>query len=656
MSFSVPTARPSSVGDSPITEGDDILSRVPLALEIIEKEYIDFNTKHVFAHSRTKSKRTIPQLFYNFAQSTICSNFILAMYAYLSTFLRTPIVEGETLTAAAAATSSARSGVGAVAVNTKLAHLQHLLIRVSEAYSAILIYRSDCNRVETITISKVMKKTEHFLNDTFDALFFETLALLVEYTLEFRFMDAHTRMVGRGNDAHASKASSAAPSPSVDGGASNGIPASASASASASTVTGSVAQPPKPTTKLPLLPDTTESDWRLVQHELQRLLRSRNFNYSMKHIGTRRRGGNGLNHLPLGGAHGQHTGSNGVRKHGGVSSKNSASYRNPATFSLFGVRKWNDPPVDIDDLDDTRALSHLPGQFRQKGQQSILDCLDLRSPLVAAVLPNRRTMAAANDRYVFGTEERRANAKRKYHGRLTHAEEKYLTEQHARQAKREAEWKARIEREAIEEREKEEAEESKRNEEHQRITRATQELTIADDDAAHGDMHGDDTGVVGVEESKEESGGTPGVLVASSSSGGALPADSMSVGAIPPLRLPPQPTPPSNSRPLSAHRLTARQASIAAAAASTSPSLAGTTASVPPIALPLSAASRSARLQANIAAAAGHAQTSRTTRHTPNTYIDTNRAATFDEKLASTRPIIRLDRTSNRISLIDFHI
>ena len=133
--------------------------------------------------------------------------------------------------------------------------------------------------------------------------------------------------------------------------------------------------------------------------------------------------------------------------------KHGASYRSPATFRLDGPpRAWDDDPASEPVEDDTRALSHLPGQFKTRGSFGILDCLDLRSPMIASMLPNPRTMRSANEAYVFGAEPRRASASRAA-SRLTHAEAKYLREQRALRAQRALEWKVRLEREEKEERE-----------------------------------------------------------------------------------------------------------------------------------------------------------------------------------------------------------
>ena len=575
------------------TQADEILSRLQICIEIIKKEYSEYNTKH----STRESKRTIPQLFYSFAVSPLCTNFILACHDYLMAFLRTPVKEGQTL------------------ADPNLAELNDHMQRVAAAWGAILLFRSDMNRYETLTISHTMKKSEHFLNDTFDQQFFETLALLVEYVIEFRFMDEANRQA---NIAAAAKQSNAnattnGNSTSPPNGTESHVSPSSSSAPSSTTPTSSASSNSSKSLYRPLGGSASlDATWRRGQHELQRILRSRSFSHSQKqHAPDRSRPhgsrGNGLQHIPIGsaanpsnpnGSHSSHTATSSRRYPG----KTSTSYRNPATFALFGRRRWNDPQPE-DDFDDTRALSHLPGQFQlhAKGQHGILECLDLRSPIVSSILPNPRSLHHANDKYVFGSEERSANAKRQFHGRLTLAEEKYLTQQHARQAQREAEWKARLEKEA-----NDEVEEKQEISSQQFVKEAS---------------HTDTSSTIDSKSTEHAS----------------------TANSIPSLLLPTPPPPPPQPTPPSVPYLSL-------------PSSDGLS-PVPSV----SSSSRSGRLQATISGS----QTQRSTRlaslssnsssSSPHpSGASTARRLTLEEKLASSKPIVKV--VGNKISLADFDL
>lgn len=656
------------------TEGDVILARLPLVVEVIEKEYAEFNAKH----AARKQKRIIPQLFYSFYTSTLCTNFILALYEYLDAFLRCPPKKPETIgdtasgsatavVAAATASSlspeSARkfafSGQPAGASVPSHSEVATKLQRVAETWGCILLYRSDMNRFETITVSKAIRKSEHFLNDTFDALFFEALNLLVEYTLEFRFMDAERAhevkepaggTTAKANSAQQQAIPSALPSPTSapsPAAAALAVPVkSAKATASAAAIAAAI-----------------EANWRTAQHELQRLLRSRNFSYSAKQR-PRAMGasgqqasqvrGNGLHHIPLG-IHGGASDGSGPplhRRHPAhASTKSALSYRDPSTFNVYGGqgRKWNDPPPAVDEEEDARALSHLPGHFHTKGQQGILECLDLRSPLVSSLLPNPRTMAATNDQYVFGVEERRAK-QRKY-GRLTHAEESYLLKRHAKEAAMEASWKQRLDREQREAAAADVQEEVRRQEEADRMrdmSQAELQRKFEEEEAEREVKWRSDGG--DQQEEEKESHQQPQQQQQEQQQLPRSTTPTLDHALVPPIRLA-HPLPPGSGRSVGSARPPSTVPGGSAVNSFTP---------VPPPA----GASRSGRMQATVsldgsqtARPAHHlapmppAGGSSTTRDPPSTA----RRMTLDEKLTSDRPIIRLNE-AGRIVLTDFRI
>jgi hypothetical protein len=433
----------------------------------------------------------------------------------------------------------------------KLRALHDRLQRVAQTWSAILMYRAEMNRFETIVTTTaagpssgsssaryVGKKSEHFLNDTFDHFFFEALYLLVEYTIEARFLDLTKPMLGSNAGSSTTAATATGKQTTAASAASSTAGHSVNASIAPSVISsnGTAAIPPgavtavaaaAAATKAPgksstasaaLLAQQVESNWRLAQHELQRILRSRNF-----FAATRRRknaaflpqdSGNGLLHTPLStsalqaaaaaGPPGSQSARRAAAAAAAVTSssaaagklgpvRNSASYRSPATFRMdgygsasygrsssssadgtpFGGWDPSDPSTAflpsgaIDDdagMGEVRALSHLPGHFRSKNSFGILDCLDLRSPIVAAVLPNPRVSlrssgisagtasgGGGNESYVFGSEPRRGvgpSGLPRPTARLTHAEERYLTQQHRLQLQRAMEWRLKQEREA----------------------------------------------------------------------------------------------------------------------------------------------------------------------------------------------------------------
>jgi len=527
-------------------EERELLGRLDVTLGIIEREYAAFNASHASGPAGTgagsgarKQRRVVPHLFYAFYRSELCHNFLCAVFRYLMLFARAPVQPGEKLDG-----SGPDSARGAMHDSNlggkKLRALQAALQRVAQTWAAILMYRAEMNRFETITVAAgagsasarsaasggrhlSMKRSEHFLNDSFDNQFFETLFLLVEYAIEARFLD-QTRPIAAGGASGSggsdkSVSIAAATAASASGSTTGADPLAAarisseagkpvapvSAAVVAPVATAAAGKGGKSSTaSAALLAQQVESTWRVAQHELQRILRSRNF-----FAATRRRknpafgpqdSGNGLVHVPLStsalqsAAGGQSArrasaaavaaasssaassaGGSGVSKYPG---RTSASYRSPATFRLSGpggapvsqFRSWDpsDPSTafgsSLDDTDDTRALSHLPGHFRTRNSFGILDCLDLRSPIVASVLPNPRLSlslrgSASNETYVFGAEARRGvgpSGLPRTSARLTHAEEKYLAAQHRIQQQRALEWRLRQEREEQEQLQKQE--------------------------------------------------------------------------------------------------------------------------------------------------------------------------------------------------------
>lgn len=540
----------SSFGGFPsarsFTPAQSVLARLQLCVEIIEKEYEEFNVHH----AARQSKKHIPQLFYSFYHTQLCTNFIMACYEYLQQFAKQPIEGGQPLhlnkgplatTARGTARSnngelkpidSSRSHLptppphprGAARPSAHVLELQARMQTVAACWSAILLYRSDMNRAETITISGSMKRSQHFLSDFYDQSFFETLYLLVEYVLEFTFMD-QTRQQQQPSHSPASGTKTPSTPTTLMSPSSGGplSPQNSSLVAASSPKASSKAS----TASAQAIAASVEANWRVIQHELQRILRSRNFHASMKKqppdASNHHRLSNGLNHIPLGNT--ANSAAPPQRKH---RSTGSMSYRNAATFKP-PPRNWND--------DDQRAISHLPGRVRSGF--GILECLDLRSPLVASLLPNVRSMRHENDLYVFGAERPAHSEQHRFGGRLTHAEEVYLTRTHALQAKREAEWKARLVREEKEERDREEEEERRR---------ILNELSLEQDASAS----------------------LPQISDAAASLNGNADQTPPSL-VIPPLQLRGfhQPVPPSASAPASSRPLPLRQSSISSQLSST---------------------------------------------------------------------------------------
>jgi hypothetical protein len=525
----LPTSLLGSVPSPPnMSEEDSLLSRLDITLEIIEKEYETYNLQF----SNRKQKRVVPSLFYSFYRSQLCSNFIMACYHYLVQYIRSPVQSGERMDGSGP--DSSRGPMHDSNLNgKKIKALQFALQRVAQCWSGVLMYRSEMNRFETITVSRTSKKSEHFLNDTYDHFFFETLYLLVEYIIEARFLDQTRPLLSNSNtnSAVAVRATSSSLSPShtdtispvnmnVDGSVIPSNPSGVVSPPNNTTNSSSSKGTKSSTASAAILAQQIEAQWRTAQHELQRILRSRNF-----FAATRKRtssssnttsadgngnSGNGLNHVPLstsalqsttatpGGGNGQHGASSSARRGGksiGSTGANgvaaTASYRSPSTFRLSGQgpipppRAWDDTdPAEEVYAEESRALSHLPGYFKSKGSFGILDCLDLRSPIIASVLPNPRTMRSTNESYVFGSEPRRGgigpNGLPRTHARLTHAEEKYLTEQHALQTVRALQYKLKLEREEREAQEREiqmmEEEEQRRRKEAEDAERLTSEM------------------------------------------------------------------------------------------------------------------------------------------------------------------------------------
>jgi len=155
--------------DSGGAEGASLVARLDSTLDMIQKEYAEFNAKHP-----DKPKKIIPALFYSFYRSPLCAQLVLTTHAYLLLFVRAPVQEGEQLDGSGPDSTrdpAHDSNFG----GKKLRALQRALQRVAACYSGVLLYRAEMNRFSTA------KKTSHFLNDHFDAAFFETLYLLVEY-------------------------------------------------------------------------------------------------------------------------------------------------------------------------------------------------------------------------------------------------------------------------------------------------------------------------------------------------------------------------------------------------------------------------------------------------------------------------------------------
>lgn len=635
--------------------------------EIIEKEYEEFNHKN----STRKQKKLVPALFYSFYRSELCANFVLACHAYLVQFVRSPVQAGERLDGSGSDSSRDTAKHDSNEGGRKLVALQSALHRVSECWAGILMYRSEMNRYETITVSRTSKKSEHFLNDTYDSLFFETLYLLVEYLLEFRFLD-HSRShlyqiatdfvaVPPSSSGFSTAMPSPAPSPSSAAATAASAAAAATASAGgnlAAAVAAPVAPPKvKSTASAAAIAASVESNWRIVQHELQRILRSRNFNFSMrKRAPSSNFRGNGLNHIPLASStlQGSGGGPGAQARRPAISQsmgKHGASYRSPATFRLDGApRSWDDDPADSPIEDDTRALSHLPGQFKTRGSFGILDCLDLRSPMIASMLPNPRTMRSANEAYVFGAEQRRASASRSS-SRLTHAEAKYLKAQHALQAQRALEWKVRLEREEREERTKEEEEEQARQARAGQPRLEEEKTEIA---------------IVPIQTVPISSEG-PAVDAAATAAAAAAVAAAHTVAAVaaapvPPLQLQPRP-PAYPPRPTPPHHNSTGTASAAAVAADAFPLQPS-----PPVSGSASARSRPLRPASQPPSSSAYpagSQTTRAGRLQPIAGYGAVPAAvsaapsprtrlTLDEALNSTKPLIQIN--GNRISLVDFQI
>ena len=665
-------------------------ARLDAALGRIQKEYADANAKH--AHR--KHNKVIPRLFYSFYKSPRCTQLVSACQDYC--------MQWALLAQSPDHDRSAPAGGRAPPLA-----LQQSLQRVSECWSAVLMYRSEMNQVESAPsarsgIAVGARRAEHFLNDTFDYCFFETLYLLVEYRIEAAFSDYMRERAetisnassdsSNNNTAAASNTAQTTPSPSgttdtsavaaEDATRPPTEPGAAAAPSVATTTGAATSRPNKPCTSLPSPPPPI--DWRLAQPELQRLLRSRSFTLSSQTrvaaaAAAAAAASNRHNNMatPRGGGHGTRQ-----RSHLSTPMKMGASHRLRSSGGGSGGEidaavSAADAAVSAsldDDVGDSGLAapgpSYAPGQFKSYGGLSVLECLGLRSPLLSVLLPSpllrlqcgsqwgsgsgcrsRDPTPDLKQAFVFGSEPLRGRGRGdsdahatdsapRPHGRLTHAEDKYLRKRHALQKQRALEWKMKLEREEREDQTGEEKEDEQIYPHHYMDARRMNPTDAVDGQSAA---------------SASQLELPSNTAVASVAAGAAaavhVGASTFAAATIPALQLPLQPRPPSHLP-----RSSSRPLSPLAAFASHPPL-------PPPSSGSFSARSRPLRAVASSSSSSPAAQRSMTARPSYSSAggqqrmqpLSTTRApTTLDQALVSDQPIVKI--VGNRISLVDFRL
>jgi len=351
--------------------------------------------------------------------------------------------------------TTACSSSSASASSARHDRLLHLLQRFGDAWGRVLLHRAEQNQQEQLALvgaggrgaahslkqklrggPTATQTQSHFLNDAFDAFFFESFYTLIEYVMEIHFRNTMERRFRTEAEANAREKTiqeaamnaAAAVEEEEEGGetvasaaaSTNGLKtnspsdvsrsnasspdrsAPARADSAAATTTAAIAS--VDTSKDALsksnsssgnsnstssssaasgasIAHAVDTSWRRLQHELQRLLRSRNFHSSMRARAVHGDGGlpvssratvrgGGIIHQPLGGTNPfalHASGSNGNTthfpssalysnahrsglgqalgrgRHALASSSASGSYRDPETFRAHGRMKW--PPV-----------------------------------------------------------------------------------------------------------------------------------------------------------------------------------------------------------------------------------------------------------------------------------------------------------------------